>query len=446
MRRTCFRCDWAGDAEGEDCPTCGAPLYPPARSVREPKRPSPAPEMAVDEEGEDPTGVAAGPAAPTSPVPVLVTVAAIFLVILLLLARGDPDEPDGGVGPIETTETPGRTGGRLIYTVSAADGTSRLWRWDLIGGEVSRGPVVRHPVALVNILSPGYGWLGVTSEDALGAREAAVLDSLEPGSVARSLGGGDIVTWTKRGGMVLFVDRGTLRDRCRREVEVTAVSLQPSARETVLHDTICGDVVSAGRTSLGYFLTVLGPEGADVVGMGYPDAGVLLRDHGVIDISPNGQMLVTEESEFLPGPLTTVDDPPPLVPTGSASRYRLFEPGPAELLSDSVPIRIDEVLAYTAAGSRALVIGRQGSDGRALWELPLGIVGLEHQVPRFLMPVRGVTEAAYASDGTAFVLTDGRLWHVRDDRLVRVRLPEGAPTPDGPLAWIVREPARPLSP
>jgi hypothetical protein len=397
--------------------------------------------MAVDE----PVDVAAGPATPTSPVRVLVTVAAIFLVILLLLARGDRDEPDGSFGPVEASETPGRTGGRLIYAVSAGDGTARLWRWDLLGGEVSRGPVVRDPIALVNILSPGYGWLGVTSEDPGGSREAAILDSLEPGSVARSLGGGDIVTWTKRGGMVLLVDRGTLRDRCLREVEVTAVSLQPAARETVLQDTICGDVVSAGRTSLGYFLTVLGPDGADVVGMGYPDAGVLLRDHGVIDISPNGQMLVTEESEFLPGRPPTADDPPQ-VPTGSASRYRLFERSPAELLSDSVPIRIDEVLAYTAAGSRALVIGRQGSDGRALWELPLGIVGLEHQVPRFLIAVRGVTEAAYASDGTAFVLTDGRLWHLRDDRLVPVRLPDGAPMPDGPLAWIVREPARPLSP
>ena len=286
---------------------------------------------------------------------------------------------------------------------------------------MTRGPVVRDPIALVNILSPGSGWLGVTSEDAAGSRRAAVLDSLKPGSVARPVGGGDIVTWTKRGEMVLLVDRGRLQDRCRREVEVTAVSLQPPARETVLHDTICGDVVSAGRTSLGYFLTFLGPDGADVVGVGYPDAGVLLRDHGVIDISPNGQMLVTEESEFLPGRPPAADDPP-LLPTGSASRYRLFERGPAELLPDSVPIRIDEVLAYTSAGSRALVIGRQGSDGRALWELPLGIVGLEPRVPRFLIGVRGVTEAAYASDGTAFVLTNGHLWHLRDDRLVRIRL------------------------
>ena len=143
------------------------------------------------------------------------------------------------------------------------------------------------------------------------------------------------------------------------------------------------------------------------------------------------------------GPPAGVGDPP-VVPTGAASRYRLFEQGPAELLADSAPVRIDEVLAYTAAGSRALVIGRRGSDGPALWELSLGIVGLEPEGPRHLIGVRGVTEAAYASDGTAFVLTDGRLWHLRDDRLIRARLPDGAPAPDGPLAWIVQEPATPL--
>ena len=123
MRRTCFRCDWVGDADGDDCPSCGAPLYPPTRSVREPRRRSPAaPEMVVDEPHEDPTGAAAGTVTATSPAPVLVAVAAVFLVILLLLARGEADETDGSVGPIEASVAPGRTGGRLIYAVPAGTG------------------------------------------------------------------------------------------------------------------------------------------------------------------------------------------------------------------------------------------------------------------------------------------------------------------------------------
>ena len=54
--------------------------------------------------------------------------------------------------------------------------------------------------------------------------------------------------------------------------------------------------------------------------------------------------------------------------------------------------------------------------------------------------VRGSTDAAYAADGTAFVVTGGRLWEVRDHRMEPLDLPEGSPAPTGPVAWIVREP------
>ncbi len=35
---TCFRCDWAGEADGDACPNCGAPLY-----RQSPAAPAPAP-------------------------------------------------------------------------------------------------------------------------------------------------------------------------------------------------------------------------------------------------------------------------------------------------------------------------------------------------------------------------------------------------------------------
>ena len=162
----------------------------------------------MDEPHEDPTGAAAGTVTATSPAPVLVAVAAVFLVMRCCSRRAD--ETDGSVGPIEASVAPGRTGGRLIYAVPAGDGTARLWRWNPLGGEVTRGPVVRDPVALVNIVAR----VRMAGRDVGGRRRirrAAVLDSLKPGSVARPVGGGDIVTWTKRGEMVLLVDRGSLR-------------------------------------------------------------------------------------------------------------------------------------------------------------------------------------------------------------------------------------------
>ena len=51
-----------------------------------------------------------------------------------------------------------------------------------------------------------------------------------------------------------------------------------------------------------------------------------------------------------------------------------------------------------------------------------------------------MTAAAYANDGSAFVLSEGHLWLLRNHRLSPLDVPEGAPVPNGPLVWIVREP------
>ncbi len=328
-----------------------------------------------------------------------------------------------------------------MYTVPEGDEMARVWRWNLISDEVSRGPLVRAPVALVNVRSAAYGWLGVTSDDGSGTREASLLDSLDPDARSQPIGSGDIVTWTRRGSTVLLVRRGPLLDGCRRRVDVTAVTVGGPGAETILRDTICGDVLSVGRTSVGYFLTLLGEGDANVVGIGYEDAGVLLPHHGVIDVSPGGQMLVTPATQFLPAhPPAVGPQGPPIPVSGEASRYRLFGGMPVDLLPDAASLRIDRVLAYTDGGTRAMVIGRQGRDGPALWEVPLGIARDEPTIPRYILQVRGSTAATYANDGTAFVLTDSRLWHLVGDRLTALDLPEGSPTPDGPIAWIVREP------
>jgi hypothetical protein len=376
----------------------------------------------------------------TSPRAVLLIAGAVFSVIVFLLARGGLDPGPGPVG--SPSQVPEETGGRLIYSVPVAGGMARVWRWDLLTDRVAKGPLIREPLALVNVHSPTYGWLGITSDLGGGEREASFLDSLDADAEPESIGRGDIVTWTRRGGTVLLVERGAVFGRCQRSVDVTAVDVGRPGRETVLRGTICGDVLSAGRSSLGYFLTILGEHGVDVVGVGYENAGVLLEGHGVIDVSPGGQMLVTPGTEFLPerspdaGP-----DEAPLRVSGVASRYRLFAGPPVDLLADAAPLRIERVLAYADAGTRALVIGSQGRDGAALWEVPLGIGGSDPAIPRYITQVFGDTAATYANDGTAFILTDARLWHLRDHRLTALTVPDGAPRPAGPLAWIVREPA-----
>jgi hypothetical protein len=437
MTATCFRCDWEGETKGHACPRCGAPFYRPAPAERERRTATPPFPVEVTTPPSVPRPVTGPPR--TSPRAIILTTAAVFAAIVFLLARGelDPGPRSGGGG----SPTSRQIGGRLVYTASERDGMARVWRWNLATGQVSRGPLVRAPVALVNVRSAAHGWLGVTSDDGSGTREASLLDSLESDARSEPIGTGDIVTWTQRGGTVLLVDRGPLLDGCRRLVQVTAVQVGRPGAETVLDDTICGDVLSVGRTSLGYFLTILGEDDVNVVGVGYEDAGVLLRHHGVIDVSPGGQMLVTPATEFLPEqPSAGEPDEAPIPVTGEASQYRLFGGMPVDLLPDAAPLRIDRVLAYTDGGTRVLVIGRQGRDRPAVWEVPLGIAGTDPALPRYLLQVRGSTAATYANDGTAFVLTDSRLWHLDEDRLRAMDLPPSAPTPDGPIAWIVREP------
>ncbi|HEX5937492.1 MAG TPA: hypothetical protein VFZ75_07385 [Actinomycetota bacterium] len=374
----------------------------------------------------------------SSPGPILAAVAAVFVLILLLLARGGSDPREGSGERVAPRSSPAPTGGRLIYAVPEGDGWARLWRWNLVTDEVRRGPRVPAPFALVNVRSPTYGWLGITS-DVGGSREAAILEGLDVATVPRPIGAGDLVTWTRRGSTVLLVDRGPVMGRCRRTVDVAAVDVEADDVRTVLRTTVCGDVLSVGRTSVGYFMTVADERTADVVGFGYEDAGVLLPDHGVIDVAPSGQMLVTPAQEFLPAAPASPSEPPPAV-TGAALRFRLFEGAPVDLQPGAVRLRILEVLAYTDAGTRALVIATQGPDRPALWEVSLGIGGIDPELPQYLLEAWGITEAAFANDGTAFVLTNGRLHHLRDHRLTPLELPHGAPRPAGPLAWIVREP------
>jgi hypothetical protein len=394
----------------------------------------------VPEEAWAPGDPSGGPrSAHSNPRTTLLIVGAVLSVIGLLWWGGVTDPGAERVaGPAPTAS---ETGGQLVYAVPRGDGSARLWRWDLSTDRVARGPLIRSPLALVNVPSTAEDWLGFTAEAGNGVRHAFVLDSLESGASPRAIGRGDIVEWTNRGATVLLVERGRLLDDCHRLVSVAAVNVASGTSEGVVRDEVCGDVVSVGRTSLGYFFTIVGETGANLVGAGYRDAGALLHDHGMIDISPDGWMLVTPASEFLADEASSDGSPSaPIHVSGAASRFRLFGGRPDELLVDAQPLRILRVLAYSDEGTRALVIGRRGRDTAALWEIPLGSVGLDPQTPRFVVEVGGSTHAVYASDGTAFVLTGGRLWHLRNHRLTPLAVPEGAPEVAGPFAWVVREP------
>ncbi len=461
MNATCLRCDWEGETGAATCPRCGAPLYRPAapgterRAASRPSAPAGPPTGAVPATPVPARhGPERGPASEdrppsegrppsTSVRSVFLVVGAVFSLIVFLLARGGSELGPRRVSPSPPGPRP--TGGLLVYAVPDGKGAARLWRWDLSTDEVARGPLIGEPLELVNVRSAGYGWIGLTSNLGNGVEEASTLDSLDPGAQPEPLGRADIVTWAQQGSTVVFVDRGPLLDGCRREVSVTARSVGVEGREAVLRDTICGDILSAGRTSLGYFLSRQGLGGVDVVGAGYPDAGVLLHDRGVIGISPGGDMLVTRSAEFAPAVVPTRPavgdyDPPPLRIAGAASLYRQFGGRPVPFLVRGVPLRVDRILAYAPGATTALVTGRLGGERLGLWQLPLRMVGPGPEIPRYVNAVEGPVAAAYANDGTAFVVSGGRLWRLRNHRLRPIDVPAGAPAPAGPIVWIVREP------
>jgi hypothetical protein len=156
-------------------------------------------------------------------------------------------------------------------------------------------------------------------------------------------------------------------------------------------------------------------------------------------------MLVTPDTGFLPAivptrPVTGDYDPPPSWIAGPAFAYRQFRGPPVPYLVRGVALRVDEVLGYAPGDATALVVARLGGDRPGLWELPLGVARVGSATPRYVADVGGVTAAAYASDGSVFVVTEGRVWMLRDHRLTPLDVPEGAPVPNGPLAWIAREP------
>jgi len=387
-------------------------------------------------------GHAEGRPVTTSPRAVFAVVGTTFFVILLLLSQGSPETDPRRV---DSSPVPrGGPTGILVYAVADGRGSARLWRWNLVSGEVKRGPLIPAPVEMVNVRSPSFGWLGITSDLGQGVLEASVLDSLEVGAKPERLGRGTIVTWARQGATALLVDRGPQRDGCRRTVSVSAAHVDRPGRERVLRETFCGDVLSVGRTSIGHFFTRLGPGGVDVVGAGYRDAGVLLADHGLIAVSPGGDMIVTPSAD-LPStdPATaegrTRHDPPTRV-AGRASLYTQFRGPPVPYLVGGAPLRVDEVLAYDPGAGVALVVGRVGDGRPGLWELPLIVSGDGSIRPRLVGSADARTFAAYANDGTAYVVGGGRLYVLRDQVLKRLDMPEGTPTPTGPLVWIVQEP------
>lgn len=445
MSSVCLRCDWEGEAGGSECPRCRAPLFQPARP--RPPQHAAAPQRgairATDGSLPRGTGVEAHPEAtvdvraPTSVRAVVWTVVVIVGAVAVALAGGS--HRDRGTRSSSTDAGPS---GIVVYAASDGAGAARLWLWHVASGEVTRGPAVPEPLELVSLGSPDSGRVAFTSRAPDDSTEVAVLESLGPGARPRFVGRADLVALAHDDGTAILVRRGPPEGTCRRRVSIVAVHPDTGGGERVLDDEVCGEVLAVARTSLGYALTIARRRSADVVdadliGAGYADAGLLLADHRLIGVAPDGEMLVT-----------SVAGVPPSAheagwPSGPLSSFRQFGGRPVPYTAGGEPLRVDRILAYGSGPSRALVVGGLASgelDG--LWELPLRASSDADRQARFVGAASEPIAATYGADGTGYVVTGGRIWTIRAHRLVFVESPVGAAMPDGPLVWLPREPPR----
>jgi len=418
----CLRCDWQGEAESLACPACGTTLY--REGARTP------PESAA--RGPEPGEGAGPPPVPPRRRAAFVMAGAITVVAAAVAFLWIRSNTPGAKGP-------GSLSGTIVYAEDLGDGISRLWRWDLASGSVAPGPRVRDPVELVDAHGADDGWIGVTSRVTRTELQASVLRHLAPKEHAAPLVRGDLIGWGPAGATVVAGDRSPVRGDCRRHVSVTVVQLLPRQRDRPFAGDVCGDLLSVGRGGVVTYFTL--QRGNDVQ-VAYVSVGLVhpvLRDFAMIGASPEGDLLVVPSSALPPQPIAPLGaridrDRPPTGVFGTALYFRGLDTAPIPYGLGGNRFQIDRIMAWTPDGLTALVAGRLG-ERTGLFEVDGG-PGAGLRPPRPVGSIDGLTWAAYADDGTAFVSSERGISIVRAGRLVPLDLPTGAAHPSGPIVWI----------
>ncbi len=419
----CLRCDWEGATSAMTCPSCGTTLYRAAEPAAGSPRPRP-PTVASEADG---TGGVVG-SRRRAPFVLAGTLTVIVATVAFLWIRS--------ITPQAVTDA---LSGTVVYAEDLGDGTSRLWRWDLVAGTAEPGPLVPDPVELVDARGAGDGWIGVTSRSSPTELQASLLRLLEPAARPAPLVRGDLIDWGADGASVVAGGRSPVKGACRRHISVTVVRLLPRLRDRPFADDLCGDLMSVGRAGVVTYFTL---ERGDEVRIAYVSVGLVhpvLRDFAMIGASPAGDLLVVPASALPPQPIAPLGaridrDRSPTGVFGTALFFRGLDTAPIQYGRGGDRFQIDRIMAWTHDGLTALVAGRLG-DRSGLFEIDGGPGG-GLRPPRYVGPIDGLTWAAYADDGTAFVSSERGISIVRGSRLVSLDVPGSAPQPSGPIVWI----------
>jgi hypothetical protein len=430
-RAACFRCDWTGETDADACPNCGTPLY---RSPKQPVagRDPAAPQRASREESAPPparpraeylarSAVADGPEAPAAR---RSHQFAAFVALALFLTGGvwwflrSHEVPRAG----DPAASPPPEG-HLVYT-AGQPGSQRLWSWDPRTGIASQGPRLDGQVTqLVSAQGALTGWLGVTTRGADGLLDASVLRSQAPDAHPVHVFTADLVAWGPDGASVVSANLGDTTDGCDAALKVHRERLDRGVTELVYRRArFCGQIPTIGQTLSTTYLTWRRPSGLHrrfddgVFSLGNGEPHRVLRGWELVSVSPTSDLLVR------PAQGTGVD----LFWNGASAPEPYLSGGGA-------PMQVDEVLAWTVGADGALVVGTVG-ERHGLYLLDTTPGG--DRVPRYV-GLAGVPAAATAAfDGSIYIAIQGRILVWRGDHLAGVELPDGAPSPNGPIAWL----------
>ncbi len=425
---TCFRCDWSGETEATACPRCGAALY---RSL----------DAGVPERGSAPPPVLRDRAAQPPPVPraeylalsvlegsqaprprrshfVAFVALALFLtggVWWFLRAHEVPPPGDPAASPPPE--------GHLVYT-AGEPGSQRLWGWDPRTDVASQGPALEGEVThLVSARGALKGWLGVTTRGPDGLLEASVLRSQAADARPVHLVTADLVAWGLNGASVVSADLGDTTRGCSATLRVDLERLDRGVDELVYRPArFCGRIPVIGQTFASTYFTWSRPRGptpsrrTGVFFLGNGEPHQVLSGWALVSVSPTSDLLVRSTHG-----------------TGVALFWNgARRPEPYRSI-DGSPMHVDEVLTWTAGTDAALVVGTL-AERHGLYLLDTTPGG--DRVPHYVGVAGGPAAATAAFDGSLYVAMQGRILIWRGAHLVEVDLPDGAPRPTGPIAWL----------
>jgi hypothetical protein len=314
--------------------------------------------------------------------------------------------------------------GRLVYT-TGSPGSQRLWTWDPRTGTVTQGPALNDEVVhLISAQGALAGWLGVTTRRTDSMLEASILRTQTPTARPEHLFVADRVAWGPDGASVVAARFGGVSDGCYASLRVDRERLDLGRRETTYRRSrFCGEIPSLGQTFATTYITVRNATGTGIFFLGNGDPHEALHGWSLISTSPTSDLLVRPA-----GADATAE--------GAALFWRGAErPEPYRGGATGGVVLVDRVLSWTTAADGALVVATvDGRSGLYLLDTTPG----GDRVPRYVGVLREPVAAAPMFDGSIYIASGGRLLRWSQERLTEVALPDGAPRPSGPIAWLPR--------